>query len=77
LTTAWNAFGAPVGTPAGIIDRLNNEINAVLADPKLTARIADLGATVLAGSPAEVGKLIADETEKWGQLIRMANIKPE
>jgi tripartite-type tricarboxylate transporter receptor subunit TctC len=75
--SAWNAIGVPVGTPAEIIDRLNNEINAGLADPKLKVRIADLGATVLTGSPAEVGKLIADETEKWGKVIRTANIKPE
>src|SRR5262249_6207124 len=75
--SAWNAIGVPVGTPAEIVDRLNNEINAGLADPKIKARIADLGATVLAGSPAEVGKLIAAETEKWGKVIRAANMKPE
>ena len=65
------------GTPAEIIDKLNKEINAGLADPKIKARIADLGDTVLAGSPADFGKLIADETEKWGKVIRAANIKPE
>jgi tripartite-type tricarboxylate transporter receptor subunit TctC len=75
--SAWNAVGVPVGTPAEIVDKLNKEINAGLADPKIRARIADLGATVLAGSPAEVGKLIAAETEKWGKVIRAANIKPE
>src|SRR5262245_29326707 len=75
--SAWNAVGVPTGTPAEIVDKLNTEINAGLADPKIKARIAGLGATVLAGSPAEVGKLIADETEKWGKVIRTANIKPE
>jgi tripartite-type tricarboxylate transporter receptor subunit TctC len=75
--SAWNAVGAPNGTPAEIVDKLNREINAGLVDPKIRARIADLGGTALAGSPAEVGKLIADETEKWGKVIRAANIKPE
>jgi tripartite-type tricarboxylate transporter receptor subunit TctC len=57
-------------------DKLNKEVNAGLADPKIKARFADLGATVIPGSPADFGKLIADETEKWGQVIRAANIKP-
>jgi tripartite-type tricarboxylate transporter receptor subunit TctC len=57
--------------------KLNKEINAALADPKIKARLADLGGTVLAASPAEFGKLIADETEKWGKVIRAANIKAE
>jgi tripartite-type tricarboxylate transporter receptor subunit TctC len=73
----WGGFCAPKGTPAEIVDKLNKEINAGLADPKMKARIADLGATVLAGSPADFAKLIADETEKWGKVIRAANIKPE
>jgi tripartite-type tricarboxylate transporter receptor subunit TctC len=73
----WGGFCAPKGTPAEIVDKLNKEINAGLADPKMKARIADLGATVLSGSPADFAKLIADETEKWGQVIRAANIKPE
>jgi tripartite-type tricarboxylate transporter receptor subunit TctC len=67
----------PTNTPAAIIDRLNNEINAALADPNLKARFSDLGATVLPGSPADFGKLIADETEKWGKVVRAANIKVE
>ena len=67
----------PQDTPAEIVDKLNEEINAGLADPTLKARLADLGGTVLAGSPADFGKLIADETEKWGKVIRAANIKPE
>ena len=75
--SAWLGIGAPKNTPAEIIDKLNKEINAGLADPKIKARLADLGGTVLAGSPADFGKLIADETEKWGKVIRAANIKPE
>jgi tripartite-type tricarboxylate transporter receptor subunit TctC len=70
-------IGAPKNTPAEIVDKLNKEINAALADPKIEVRVADLGGTVLAGSPAEFGKLLADETEKWGKVIRTANIKPE
>ena len=58
-----------------IVDKLNSEINAALADPKIKARLADLGATVLPGSPADFAKLIADDTEKWGKVIRAANIK--
>ena len=60
-----------------IVDKLNSEINAALADPKIKARLADLGATALPGSPADFAKLIADDTEKWGKVIRAANIKPE
>ena len=68
---------APKNTPAGIVDQLNKEINAALADPKMTARFADLGATPLALTPAQYGALLAAETEKWGKVIRAANIKPE
>jgi tripartite-type tricarboxylate transporter receptor subunit TctC len=75
--SAWQGIGAPKNTPAEIIDRLNKEINAGLADPKLKTRLADLGGTVLVGSPADFGKFIADETEKWAKVIRTANIKPE
>ena len=63
--------------PREIIEKLNREINEGLAEPKIKARLADLGGVVLAGSPAEFGKLIADETEKWGKVIRTANIKAE
>jgi tripartite-type tricarboxylate transporter receptor subunit TctC len=70
-------FGAPGNTPAGIIDRLNTEINAVLAEPEIRARVADLDGTALVGSPADFGKLIAEETEKWGKVIHAANIKAE
>jgi tripartite-type tricarboxylate transporter receptor subunit TctC len=69
--------GAPRNTPAEIIDKLNKEINAALADPKIKARLADLGATVLAGSPADFGKLIVDETEKWAKVVTDRGIKPE
>jgi tripartite-type tricarboxylate transporter receptor subunit TctC len=75
--SAWGGIGAPGKTPAEIIDRLNKEINAGLADPKLKAQLADLGATVLAGSPADFGKLIAAETEKWGKVIKFASLKAE
>jgi tripartite-type tricarboxylate transporter receptor subunit TctC len=70
-------IGAPKGTPGDIIDRLNKEINSGLADSKLKARLADLGGTPFAGPPGDFGKLIADETEKWGKLIRALNIKVE
>jgi tripartite-type tricarboxylate transporter receptor subunit TctC len=70
-------IGAPKGTPAEIVGRLNREINAVIADPGIRARLAELGSTPLPGSPADYGKLIAEDTEKWGKVIRAANIKPE
>jgi tripartite-type tricarboxylate transporter receptor subunit TctC len=73
----WFGLVAPKNTPPEIIDKLNSEINAGLADPKLKARLADLGATMLSGSPANFGRLIADETEKWAKVIRAANIKAE
>jgi tripartite-type tricarboxylate transporter receptor subunit TctC len=68
---------APRSTPAELVERLNKEINAALADPRMKTRFADLGGTALALTPAEYGKLLADETEKWGKVIREANIKPE
>jgi tripartite-type tricarboxylate transporter receptor subunit TctC len=73
----WYGVGAPKATPPEIVDKLNKEINAGLADPKIKARLADLGGAVLALSPADFEKLIADETEKWAKVIRAANIKPE
>jgi tripartite-type tricarboxylate transporter receptor subunit TctC len=75
--SAWAGIGAPKSTPAEIIDKLNREINAGLADPKIKARLADLGGEVLALSPADFAKLIAEETEKWGKVILAANIKPD
>jgi tripartite-type tricarboxylate transporter receptor subunit TctC len=75
--SSWYGVGAPKATPAEIVEKLNKEINAGLADPKIKARLADLGGNVLALSPADFGKLIADETEKWGKVIRAANIKAE
>jgi tripartite-type tricarboxylate transporter receptor subunit TctC len=75
--SGWQGIGAPKNTPAEVIDKLNKEINAGLADPKLKARFIDLGGMVLSLSPAEFGKLFADETEKWGKVVRAANIKPE
>ena len=75
--SAVDGIGAPAGTPALIIDRLNKEINAGLADSRLRARLIDMGATILAGSPSDYAKLIAEETEKWGKVIRAAGIKPE
>jgi tripartite-type tricarboxylate transporter receptor subunit TctC len=74
--SGWNGVCAPRNTPVEIIGRINSAINAGLADPKLKARLADLGATPLPGSPADFGKLIAEETEKWRQVIRTGNIKP-
>jgi tripartite-type tricarboxylate transporter receptor subunit TctC len=75
--SGWQGIGAPRNTPVDVIARLNREINAGLAAPMIKARLADLGGMVLAGSPAAFGKLIADETEKWGKVIRAANIKPD
>jgi tripartite-type tricarboxylate transporter receptor subunit TctC len=69
-------IGVPRGTPADIIDKLNKEVNAALTDPKLRARLVDLGATPFGGSPADFGKLIADETEKWTKVVQFAGIKP-
>ncbi len=73
--SAWYGIGAPQKTPAEIIERLNREANAGLADARLKVRLADLGGTLIPGSPADFGKVIADETEKWGKVIRAANIK--
>jgi tripartite-type tricarboxylate transporter receptor subunit TctC len=75
--SAWSGVGVPKNTPAEIIDKLNKEINAGLANPKLKASFADLGAEVLAGSTAQFAKLIAADTEKWGKVIRAANIKAQ
>jgi tripartite-type tricarboxylate transporter receptor subunit TctC len=75
--SAWYGVGVPKGTPDNVIDKLNKEINAILADPKAKARLADLGASLLAGSPADFGKLVADETEKWGKVVKFSGAKPD
>jgi tripartite-type tricarboxylate transporter receptor subunit TctC len=75
--SGWYGLAAPKNTPPDVVDKLNNEVNAALVDPKMKARLADMGGTVLGGSPGDFGKLIANETEKWGKVIRTANIKAE
>jgi tripartite-type tricarboxylate transporter receptor subunit TctC len=73
----WNGIGAPRNTPAEIVDKLNTEINEALADPKMKARLAELGGTALPGTPADFAKLILDETEKWEKVIKFAGIKAD
>jgi tripartite-type tricarboxylate transporter receptor subunit TctC len=75
--SAWYGIGAPKNTPAEIVNNLNAEINAILADSKMKARITDMGATLLAGSPSEFGKLIADETEKWGKVVKFSGARAD
>jgi tripartite-type tricarboxylate transporter receptor subunit TctC len=75
--SGWIGVGAPKDTPAGIVEKLNKEVNSALADPDFKARLADLGGQSFANSPAEFGKFIADETEKWAKVIKFAGIKPE
>jgi tripartite-type tricarboxylate transporter receptor subunit TctC len=75
--SGWTGIGAPRGTPPDIVESLNREIRAALADPKISARLADLGNVAFAMSAAEFGKLLVSETEKWGKVVRAANMKPE
>jgi tripartite-type tricarboxylate transporter receptor subunit TctC len=75
--TTWFGIGAPKNVPVEIIDKLNKVTNAALAEPRMKTRLAELGGSVLAGSPADFGKLIADETEKWGKVIKFAGIKAQ
>ena len=75
--SAWYGLAAPKGTPSEIVERLNREVNAILARPDVTSQLADLGASLLPGSASDFGKLIADETVKWGKVIRFAGIRPE
>jgi tripartite-type tricarboxylate transporter receptor subunit TctC len=75
--SGWNGVCAPKNTPIEIIEKLNQAINAGLADPRMKAKLAALGGTTLPGSSSDFGKLIAEETEKWGKVIRAANIKPD
>jgi tripartite-type tricarboxylate transporter receptor subunit TctC len=76
-TSAWAGIGAPKNTPAEIIDQLNRETNAALADPKLKARVADLGGMVFPLSPAEYEKRVAEETEKWGKVVKFSGARPD
>ena len=75
--SAWYGLGAPRNTPTAVIDRLNDAVNAILADPTSQGRFAELGASLLPGSPADFGKLLADETEKWGKVVKFAGAKPD
>jgi tripartite-type tricarboxylate transporter receptor subunit TctC len=75
--SAWYGIGAPRDTPAEIIDTLNRGINAALADPKIKTRLEELGCTVIPGSPADLARLFADETEKWAKVVSFAGLKPE
>jgi len=77
LADSWYGAGVPRNTPTEIIDKLNREINAGLANPKITARITELGASVLTGSPADFGKMIAVETEKWGKVVKASGARAE
>jgi tripartite-type tricarboxylate transporter receptor subunit TctC len=76
-SSAWYGVGAPRNTPVEIVDRLNKEINTILAESKVKTRIAEMGATLVAGSPADFGKLVADETEKWGKVVRFSGAKAD
>ena len=75
--SSWHGVGVPKDTPAEIVEKLNREINAVLTDPKLKARLADLGGVPMPMTPPEFGKFIADETEKWAKVIKFAGIRPD
>ena len=75
--SAWHGIGAPRDTPTEIIGKLNNEINAALADPTFKARLAGLGGVALSGSPGDFGKLVADETEKWAKVVKFSGAKPD
>ena len=75
--SAWYGVGAPKGTPAEIIDKLNSEINAILANPKTKSRFAELGASLIGGSPADFGRLVVEETDKWGKVVRFSGAKPD
>jgi tripartite-type tricarboxylate transporter receptor subunit TctC len=75
--SSWYGVGAPNGTPAEIVDKLNREVNAALADPKMKARFADLGGMLLPGTPADFGKFVAEETEKWAKVVTLSGAKAE
>jgi tripartite-type tricarboxylate transporter receptor subunit TctC len=75
--SAWYGIVGPKGLPADVVEKLNREVQAILAEPQVKTQLADLGASLLPGAPADFGKLVADETQKWGKVIRFAGIKPE
>jgi tripartite-type tricarboxylate transporter receptor subunit TctC len=75
--SSWYGLGAPKGTSAAVIDTLNRAVNAALADPRMKARFRDLGGIAMGGSPADLGNLMAQDSEKWTKVIRTANIRPE
>jgi tripartite-type tricarboxylate transporter receptor subunit TctC len=75
--SAWFGVGAPKGTPDEIIEKLNKEINAGLADPKLRAKLADLGGQMMGGTPADFGQIIVEETEKWAKVVKFSGAKPD
>ncbi len=75
--TGWLGYGAPKGTPAEIVDKLNREVNAVLADPAVSGKLREIGSIPLASSVADFGKLIADETEKWGKVVKFAGLRAD
>ena len=75
--SAWYGVGAPKGTPTEIIDKLNSEINAILANPKTKSRFAELGASLIGGTPADFGRLVVEETDKWGKVVRFSGAKPD
>jgi tripartite-type tricarboxylate transporter receptor subunit TctC len=75
--TGWLGIGVPRGTPAEIVERLNREVNAVLTDPVVKARMVELGSEIFTGSPADFAKLLAEETEKWAKVVKFAGIKAE
>jgi len=76
-SSQWYGIGTPKGTPAEIVAKLNREVNAALVDPRMKARLADVGGTMLPGSPADFAKLIAGELEKWGKVVKFAGIRAE
>jgi len=75
--SAWYGLGAPRGTPPEVIDKLNKTVNQILADPAVKKRFADMGATLISTTPADFGKLMADETEKWGKVVKFSGAKPD
>ena len=75
--SGWYGIGAPKGTPVEIVEKLNKEINAALADPKIKAKLVDLGGMMMGGTPAEFGKIVAEETEKWAKVVKFSGAKPE